>query len=193
MKKSLMLTSVLFISLSCGGPENGGENSDGVDTLEHRIFVTSTSYNGNLGGLTGADAKCKSVAQNAGLRRDYKAIVSNVSTNIADRLTITGSIYKVVGSNKVLIADSASALWSPPLLSAVDRNENEASVTSGSQVWTGSADDGTKALNFCDNWNSNSVSQQGDYGIADRTDGQWLDAGSNSTCNNSKRLYCISQ
>jgi len=40
------------------------------------VFVTSTNYNGNLGGIKGADQKCNLAAANAGLEGTYKAWIA---------------------------------------------------------------------------------------------------------------------
>ena len=52
----------------------------------YKVFNSSTSYNGNLGGLTGADAKCQSRAAAAGLTGTYKAWLSSTTINAKDRL-----------------------------------------------------------------------------------------------------------
>jgi hypothetical protein len=54
-----------------------------------RVFVTSTGYPGNLGGLAGADAKCQERATAAGLGGTFKAWLSAAGTgnSAAERLT----------------------------------------------------------------------------------------------------------
>src|SRR5262249_42934796 len=47
-----------------------------TDGVPKRVFVTSTTHDGNLGGLDGADAICASLAANAGLSGTYKAWLS---------------------------------------------------------------------------------------------------------------------
>ncbi|HRI71476.1 MAG TPA: hypothetical protein PK156_44890, partial [Polyangium sp.] len=51
------------------------------------VFVTSTIYKGDLGGLAGADAKCQTRAKAAGLDGEFKAWLSDSKTSAASRLT----------------------------------------------------------------------------------------------------------
>jgi hypothetical protein len=54
-----------------------------------KVFVTSQAYNGNLGGLAGADAKCQQLANAAGLQGTFKAWLSDQSGNCpANRFAI---------------------------------------------------------------------------------------------------------
>jgi hypothetical protein len=46
-----------------------------------KVFVTSQTYSGNLGGLAGADAKCQQLANAAGLTGTFKAWLSDQSGN----------------------------------------------------------------------------------------------------------------
>jgi len=69
----LLVLTGLPIFTSCGptisrDAPTGTATSDGVASGEYRIFVTSTKYSGNLGGLDGANYLCQVAAQNAGLR-----------------------------------------------------------------------------------------------------------------------------
>lgn len=61
--------------------KTGTINTDDVTvTVEckkyNRVFVTSEAYNGNLGGVTGADAKCQALADAANLGGTYRAWLS---------------------------------------------------------------------------------------------------------------------
>src|SRR5205823_203503 len=64
------------------------------------VFVTSTSYDGNLGGLTGGDAKCQARAVAAGLAGTYKAWLCSGSTSAASRLShlSTGDYVRLDGA-----------------------------------------------------------------------------------------------
>lgn len=53
-----------------------------------RIFLTSTTYNGSLGGVAGADAKCQARATAQSLGGTWKAIISDTTSNAKDRLNI---------------------------------------------------------------------------------------------------------
>jgi hypothetical protein len=71
-----------------------------------RIFLTSTVYDGNLGGLAGADAKCQARANAASLGGNWKAILSTRTVDARDhvdgtipRFNVDGSA--VMGANKM--------------------------------------------------------------------------------------------
>ena len=70
-----------------------GDN-DGVLTADHFLFVTATDQNGNLGGLSGADATCQAEADTAGLERCYKAVLGDTNSSAAARLIDNGGALK---------------------------------------------------------------------------------------------------
>jgi hypothetical protein len=51
------------------------------------VFISSTTYNGNLGGLAGADSLCQGLANNAGLTGLFKAWLSTSTIGPATRFT----------------------------------------------------------------------------------------------------------
>lgn len=197
MKKkiaTLFFTSLILVA--CGGPDNTPEEEDGVSPGEHRIFITSNTFDGNMSGLTGADQNCKDRAEAAGLTKDYKAILSDGTNSAASRLVFSGAIYLVHGSNKDKIADSNTALFSADTTNfsyQINRDENGSLITA-KEVWTGSSvEDGTSGTDNCTNWTSNSGAVDGEYGTNDSVDGTWIGNTSAKACSDSKHLYCISQ
>lgn len=198
MKKLIFIISLSFIITSCGTDSSSGSGTDGLNSSDHRIFVTSTTTNGNLGGLTGADEFCQGVAEDAGLKRTYKAVLGDSSTaaSSSNRLEFTGSIYMVDASDSdILIASTGTDLWatessSQDLLAAIDLDESGNSVTS--TPWTGSNSEGSVYTNgHCSDWSS--TSGAGVIGSNAAQDGTWLEYDPNGPCGNSYPLYCISQ
>ena len=51
--------------------------------------MTSSSWNGNLGGLSGADAKCQQAANATGLGGTWVAWLSDSTHNAKDRIPDT--------------------------------------------------------------------------------------------------------
>jgi hypothetical protein len=105
-----LVASLALAPLACGrvgfssasGPESSGADARAADaapgdagssTAPKRIFLTSTVYDGNLGGLAGADAKCQARADAAQLGGTWKAILSTRTVDAADR--IDGSVARV--------------------------------------------------------------------------------------------------
>ena len=66
-----------------------------------RIFVTSTTYSGNLGGLAGADSKCNARAVAGSLGGNWVAWLGASGVNAIDRITVDGVFHRLVDSNIV--------------------------------------------------------------------------------------------
>ncbi len=166
-----------------------------------RVFVTSTTYDGNLGGLSGADSKCQARADAAGLPGTFKAWLSNSTTNAADRLDHSTVDY--VMTNGTVVANGWSDLTDGSLDAGICRTETGTQVNSCgfsyAIVWSNTAGNGTKLTSnqgsFCLDWTSN---QSGEFanlgGGTNITDSYWTYyAGGTDACNVSKRLYCFEQ
>jgi hypothetical protein len=155
-----------------------------------RIFATKTLYNGNLGGLAGADQKCMTAAQAAVLGGTWKAWLSDGSTDAINRIAEVGPWYRLGSSNVKLFNNKANLTTLP--LDSVQVNEDGVSVSGG--VWTGTVVGGTRATVHCNNW----ASAQGTMGTLTGQSGDstsaayWTDWGA-SKCDEPRRLYCIEQ
>lgn len=156
-----------------------------------RAFVSSTTSNGNLGGLAGADSICQSAADAAGLLGAYKAWLSDSATYAGDRLTHATVPYVLVDGTKV--ADNWSDLAVDGSLDhAINQDEHGASVPPGNFVWTGTVLGGDHS-SVCGNWLSAASNIQGLVGVANETGFAWSSA-FNQFCNTpTLRLYCIEQ
>lgn len=73
-------------------------------TAPKTVFTTSSLYNGNLGGLAGADAICQAHADGAGLTGTYKAFLSSSTVDVDDRMIHSSGPYKLVDGT-VIAAD----------------------------------------------------------------------------------------
>jgi len=156
------------------------------------VFATSTTFDGNLGGLTGADASCQSLADAAGLSGTYKAWLSDSTTNVRDRFTqATGPYVRVDGAR---IADDWADLTNNPTVSPLQANINvdETGSTVSAQVWTGSTFNGGSFGLDCLDWSSNNSADRARSGNVNRTDLGWTSIAS-PTCNTANRLYCFQQ
>ena len=144
----------LFVMISCGG-QDSSDKKDGIADSDHRIFVTSLTFTGNMGGVDAADTLCSQAANSAGLERTYKAILSTSAIDAEVRLNITGGIYMFTDSSTpVLIAASGIDLWgtdSDPLKNAINRTEQYSIVNDN--IWTGTnSEGGTFSTQNCNNW-----------------------------------------
>lgn len=163
------------------------------------IFVTSESmWSGKINGLYGADTRCRNRAGNGGLPRhlSYKALLSDSTTDAADRLHRARGWYRLV--NGLPVARGWQALVvEPQLINPV--NVDEFSQTSESDVWTGTLPGGFAVpdAEHCADWTSDSLLKKGHYGKSAKTDAGWLfwpnEVTNPTACNPHSALYCIEQ
>lgn len=196
----LFCVSLSFL-VSCGGEvTNGTGVSDGVKNSDFRIFVSSEKYSGDLGGRNGADDKCNQLAKAAGLEREYIALISDASSDVKGRITLTaGAVHVFRGaSDSLLVADSFDELWDgKDLKSKISYNEKFELLTAangGKQEypWTGSDSDGAKTTDNCQGWTSANSSFNGWIGHTDSLGSDWVES-SASACHNTRNIYCISR
>lgn len=119
-------------------PEDCIGDSDPPGPQESKyVFVSSTQYTGNLGGLQGADAKCQQLATTAGLPGVYKAWLSDVLDSPNTRFTKTNHRYKLV--NDAVIASNWADLTDGLLNYSVQIDEygNPLADIMDLFVWTG--------------------------------------------------------
>ena len=195
--KNLLNMSLLALLISCGGADGDGLFEDGISDGNHRVFVTSNTYNGNLGGISGADSICNTEASSSGLKRTYKAILSSSLSSAFSRLNLTGKVYVFSDSEtNSVVVNLGTDLWNTgsggaDLLSSIniDTNYNVVSLS----PWTGTDSDGSITLtgDMCQNWTSSSAAFQGQTGSTSSLNDSWIE-GISSNCNLSRRLYCIS-
>lgn len=161
-------------------------------------FVSSTLYDGNLGGLTGADEKCQARAD-VGIAAGklpagstYKAFLSTGSpaVNAADR--IPDAAY--IRTDGQVIAFSKNGLLSATLNARLERTET-GSAPPGYYPWTGSNAAGNIGAYHCLSWTSNVFSDDGIVGwvLGDNgLFGSWLYSES-FLCSAVLSLYCFQQ
>ena len=154
-----------------------------------RVFVTSTAYNGNLGGVLGANAKCAARAAAASLPGTYFAWLGDSTSDPNGSFSHPNQPYNLVGVN-TLIAGSYTSLTDGSIDHVIDRDEFGNSHFD--YVWTNVNPNGTAGMKSCLNWSSGSSAQQGLLGSTGETDTDWTAAGS-LLCNEVRRLYCFQQ
>jgi hypothetical protein len=145
----------------------------------NRIFVTSETYDGDLGGIAGADAICQGHADAASLGGTWRALLQTPTEDWHERLTGSRGWVRVDGA-PVLDLPVPNAL----LLGAVTLDENSTFYDDES-IWmmqTGSTDG-------CVEYSSDSES---DDGRADYTyrGASWGSGGRRVACDTRSRLLC---
>jgi hypothetical protein len=158
------------------------------------VFATDGIYNGDFGGLTGADAVCNAHASAAGLPGTYKAWLSDGTISAADRLSHNPGPYQrvdgaVVAANWVDLTDgflSASinlTEYGVPTYEDYDAYE----------VWTNTTPAGAiVGGNHCGNWGFATDDVSGALGLPGNTDGLWTETDSHThRCSDELGLYCF--
>lgn len=167
---------------------------------EKKIFITSTQYNGNLGGVSGADSKCQARASAAGLSGTYKAIISSNTSNAKERMpnsryvTVTGEI----------LSTNLAGLFDGGINYQIRTESGNYATTSGyaQSVWTGSDGNGngylsgSPTLTTCSNWSSSNSSYWGETGyVAEYYNSTWIQTGGTgwAPCDINRSLYCFQE
>jgi hypothetical protein len=173
---------------------------DSASGIKKRIFVTSTSSQGSMGGLSGADAICQARANtNPGLAAaTWKALLSSGTSLESDwainRMGYNWSELWTVNTDGTPRAKAMGALqvWDPNINLLVPINYTEAGViSSASHVQTGTNSRGFATSDSCLGW-LNSGSYAIDVGATSGMTSSWI-GGGNSTCAWSRPIYCVEQ
>lgn len=156
----------------------------------YRVFVTSTTYNGNLGGLAGADAKCQERANAANLGGTWKAWLSDSSTSATTRLYHSEIPYKRLDGT--IIANNWADLTDGSIQNKIMLSENQSFIQTA-YSWTGTRANGETDPNDpnCINWTSST--DNGSYGNNYYTDNRWSIGGIGYPCAPLVHLYCFEQ
>jgi cysteine-rich repeat protein len=160
-----------------------------------RVFVSSDTYNGNLGGLAGADQKCIALATAANLGGTWMAWLSDGVNGPATRFVTKGGQRRYARIDGKVVANTWADLIDGTL--ALPINVTEKNMTppgSPEDVWTNTNENGTpnSANSHCQSWTSaagNSGSNNGDRTFMD---GKWTKE-SDDQCNDSNHIYCFEQ
>jgi hypothetical protein len=157
-----------------------------------RVFLSSMTYSGALGGLAGADAKCQSLAVAAGLPGTYQAWLSDSTGSPNTRFVRSTGPYRLVNGHT--IAANFADLTDGILAAPISVTETLGGVGGGATTWTHTKlDGGEGGVNqHCVNWSSGDASKVGDFGSPNDVASIWTTSGA-GPCNVLRRLYCFQQ
>lgn len=171
-----------------------------------RVFVTSISYNGNLGGLEGADNECQKRANAANLGGTWKAFLSTKSSPVDTRLIhFNGRYLRLDG---VPIANDWASIFTNLGFTA-PLNITELRTIYNGPVWTGAyfrndnsygpSTSNSEGAGSCNNWTSavpqGSSGYDGYIGLSNYTGPSSIGNGTVFFCSDNKTasLYCFEQ
>lgn len=189
-------SSAARLSVLFGG--SAGSSGNGKSSV--RVFVTSTQYDGNLGGIAGADEKCQARADAANLGGTWKAIISDTTTTAIARLKNRAKpVYNLSG--KLVFTPGVPIFRSGTGTTVSQPFESElvnsvwftelGTVAPQTTTWTGSYSAGNSSTNNCTNWTSNSAGVNGQCGDNQSKSSTWIQIGTSSPCNTLLPLYCL--
>lgn len=204
------------------GPDNGtpAPDEEGIscDTMcrmnARRVFITSHAYTGNLGGLSGADEKCRKAAADAELPHPerFMALLSDAGTSMKSRyedkldeqlpyVFVTGK--KVSDSYAELIKGGPGdlGLYLNEEMEIVSQWYVASNTAPGGSIYQEFDDQNVLKATDCDGWWSDSKQVLGRLGLNSKSaddpdflvwkeENGWLSSVT-MTCNKPMRLYCI--
>jgi hypothetical protein len=193
------------------GGDDGGVDADDGGLTARIIFVTSVLYDGNLGGLAGADAKCQGLASAAKLPGMYKAWLSDSQWSASARMTHPNVPYVLV--DKTVVAGSwfgltsGNALQNPINLTEKGQAPPVGTYGCGNNpsVWTNTdslgkakygATDGGFGGGDCLDWTSNQATNTHAGSFPYKQSPWWTDncqLNGAGVCAKTANLYCLQQ
>lgn len=156
---------------------------------QSRVFVTSTTQDGDLGGLDGADMLCEELAGGAGLGGGpWVAWLSTDSVDAVDRLLPGSGPFVRAADTATVIADDIADLTDGSIANPILLDEN--GVGSMSLIWTSTLSTGLGAGPNCAGWQSNSPNDGGGGGDPTASDPGWTSFLGNN-CDLPQGVYCF--
>jgi hypothetical protein len=157
------------------------------------VFVSSQKYDGDLGGLSGADARCQALADEAGLTGRWIAWLGDGVDGPATRFfqSETRGYQRVDGT---VIANNWTDLVDGTLAAPIDRDETGTELPADDDmiVWTGVFHTGGNPTPVnCERWSSTEAGIV-PTGLADQIDTGWTVFAPHD-CAELHRLYCFEQ
>src|SRR5262249_2475111 len=146
------------------------------------VFASSALYDGFLGGLAGADAKCAQLAGVVGLTGTFRAYLSTSAVNAVDRLVVPSTTTPARGFVRM---DGKPIFDSTDHTRALGRSgypihfdETGAALpTYGDLTWTGTSSDGTASGYVCTDWVKPAMGfSGGTYGEGSAGARMWVDS-----------------
>ncbi len=159
-------------------------------------FVTASTYNGNLGGIAGANAKCMADGNYLG-SDTYKALIvdgtnriASVTANLGDGqvdwvLKSNTNYFRSDGTTLIMITNANGIFVFGTLTNSFD--------TPATAYWTGLNNNWrTDGVSICSSWIDGTVGSNGSTGNGASSNSAAIHSGSVS-CDNINRLLCVEQ
>ncbi|EOQ97178.1 PF07588 family protein [Leptospira wolbachii serovar Codice str. CDC] len=182
-----------------------------IEPTVYKVFVTAATFDGNLLGITGADAKC-AADTNKPATGTYKAMITDGTNRVActtdncgggpgenfNWVFQPGEIYVRSTDSASLFTANASGIILAPAANML--NHSFDSGTPAKEYWTGFAqtsywqEASPNAEYTCSNWTSNAFSADGGrVGASNSTTYSAIRSGSGRSCDANYYLLCVEQ
>ncbi|MDD3021100.1 MAG: hypothetical protein PHX61_09035, partial [Alphaproteobacteria bacterium] len=158
---------------------------------EAKVFVTSTTYQGNLGGLSGADSICngRAAASSYGLSSKWKAILSGSTMDAANRIPWNwGTLRNMVGD--AVVDGGFPDLWDGTLDMPILYSETGTQPTGTVRTTTHSTGNWNSGKSACSNYAAAESNWESSGGLANQVNYNWANY-SEAACSYSYPIYCI--
>lgn len=182
---------------SPGKTQGAGSGSNLINT----IFVTQTTFSGNLGGVAGADNLCRNDAANpmGSGNGFWKALISLAGVRVACSTSDCSGSGAAEHLDWVLKANTQYQRPNGTVIGNTNTNglfigllTNTVSTAPGN-AFTGLTQNWTVAGTHCISWTSNNMVDQGQSGQTDQSGVIWFSNTALSCDVPSKVLYCVQQ
>lgn len=183
---SISSANVTNVSITCKAPK--------------KVFVTASSFDGAMSGLTGVDSRC-AMDSNKPATGTYKAFISDGTNRIActtDNCSGGASEHKdwVLAADTTYTRVDGTVLFTTNSVGIVTSVLSNKITESASSYWTGISGATFKSsTNNCGSWNSNSSSYSGAVGSGSNIDslGNTFGLGNGMCEYATRQLLCIEQ
>jgi hypothetical protein len=160
-----------------------------LGTTTKRIFVTHAAFTGNLGGLSGADAKCTTAAQAAGKPGTWKAWLSTTSKSPSSRFVDLGPWYQQFADGRTQltfanVANLGTTPWTPIVV-------DEWGAAAPSTFWSGAIGGDQQGYQTCSDFTNSALTDEARVGVTGVT-AKWTNSFS-EYCSTAHSLLCLEQ
>ena len=176
---------------------SSGSTGSSGSVAGKRVFVSSASFDGDLGGVAGGDARCQRLAEDAALDGTWRAWLSTPASSVDARFAKSTLPY--VRLDGVKVASSyADLIATKKLLAPISVDETMAVLPQTPNrvfVWTNTSAAGASAdaSSNCNAWTT-ADNTTGVVGNALEDGSGWTIQSSNvPACVTPLRLYCFEQ
>ena len=176
-----------------GEAKNGedGEPCNELCKLDGKVIcATSKLYPGDLGGLTGADDKCNTLAMEAGLANagNFLAWLSDGQNSPTTRMLPHEESYLLL-DGKTVVADTWSDLVDGSLKAGINVDEMGTKIGS-ERAWTGTTATGEATSPRCVDWTNDTKDFGGLQGLLGAVDSTWTEKVA-LACYLKARILCV--